>query len=144
VTSRERIRKALNHHEPDRIPIDNNGIVSSIHEVAYQNLLEALGLQEDVVILDPVQRIVLNSEQVLKALGVDTRYLYPQAPPWWEYRENPDGTWKDEFGSTFKRVGYYSDCVLPPLRKTSLIQAFLRDSLLRRDILLIYRGVKDG
>jgi len=68
VTSRERVRKALNHHEPDRIPIDNNGIVSSIHEVAYQNLLVALDLHEDVVILDPVQRIVLNSEQVLDAL----------------------------------------------------------------------------
>ena len=57
MTSRERVRKALDHQEPDRVPIDNNGIVSSIHEVAYQNLLEALDLQEDVVILDPVQRI---------------------------------------------------------------------------------------
>ena len=120
MTSRERVRKALDHQEPDRVPIDNNGIVSSIHEVAYQNLLEALDLQEDVVILDPVQRIVLNSDQVLKALGVDTRYLYPKAPPWWKYRENPDATWKDEFGSTFKRVGYYADCVLPPLKGKSL------------------------
>ncbi|MBA7645209.1 hypothetical protein ES703_52963 [subsurface metagenome] len=89
MTSRERVRKTLDHKEPDRIPIDNNGIVSSIHEVAYQNLLETLGLEEEVVILDPVQRIVLNSEQILKALRVDTRYLYPNAPPWWEYRENP-------------------------------------------------------
>lgn len=120
MISRERVKFALMHQEPDRVPVDNNGIVSSIHEVAYQNLLQCLGLEEDIVILDPVQRIVLNSEEVLNALGVDTRYLYPNAPPWWHYQENEDGTWKDEFGSTFKKVGYYADCVGPPLIGKSL------------------------
>ena len=43
MTSRERVRLALNHEEPDRVPIDNNGIVSSIHEVAYANLLRTSG-----------------------------------------------------------------------------------------------------
>ncbi len=75
---------------PDRVPIDNNGIVSSIHEVTYRNLLHTLGLEERIVILDPVQRIVLNSEEVLKALHVDTRYLYPNAPPCWSYQERID------------------------------------------------------
>lgn len=120
MTSRERVRRALGHQEPDRVPIDNNGIVSSIHEVAYRHLLECLGVQEEVVILDPVQRIVLNSEQILCALQVDTRYLYPNAHEGWTYRENPDGTWTDEFGSIFKKVGYYADCVSPPLRGKSL------------------------
>ena len=54
------------------MPIDCNGIVSSIHEVAYANLLASLGVKEDVVVLDAVQRITLNSESVLTSLGVDT------------------------------------------------------------------------
>jgi hypothetical protein len=46
MTSRERVRTALLHVEPDRVPIDNNGLVSSIHEVAYRSLLERLGRTE--------------------------------------------------------------------------------------------------
>ena len=83
MTPRERVRAALSHAEPDRVPVDNNGLVSSIHEVAYANLLRHLGRTEEVVILDPVQRIVLASEEVMRTLGVDTRYLYPQAPSTW-------------------------------------------------------------
>jgi len=80
MTSRERVRAALEHREPDRIPVDNNGIVSSIHEVAYANLLKHLGYHEEVVVMDAVQRITHNSDAVLQALGVDTRYLYPGGP----------------------------------------------------------------
>lgn len=110
----------MNHQEPDRVPVDSGGIVSSIHEVAYRNLLGTLGIAEEPVILDPVQRIVLNSEAVLEALQVDTRYLYPNAPSHWEYRERPDGTWTDEFGSGFRRTEFYAECVAPPLAGKSL------------------------
>jgi uroporphyrinogen decarboxylase len=122
VTPRERVRLALNHRESDRIPVDNNGIVSSIHEVAYANLLASLGAREKVVVLDAVQRIALNSEAVLTSLGVDTRYVYPNAISSWSYRENPDGTWKDEFGTTYRRVGFYADTVGPALKGKSLAE----------------------
>ena len=122
MTSRERLKTSLDHREPDRVPIDSNGFVSSIHEDAYARLLEELDLEEEPVILDPVQRIALNSEKLLTRLGVDTRYLYPNPPPGWEYRETSDGRWNDEFGSTFKRVGYYADCVLPALKGKRLAE----------------------
>ena len=96
MTPRERVRAALSHKEPDRMPVDNNGFVSSIHEVAYANLLRQLDRREEAVILDPVQRIVLASEEVMKRLGVDTRYLYPQAPSSWRYEEKQDGTWDED------------------------------------------------
>jgi uroporphyrinogen decarboxylase len=122
MTPRERVRVALSHREPDKGPIDNNGIVSSIHEVAYANLLARLGCREDIVVLDAVQRITLNSEAVLQSLGVDTRYLYPNAPASWTYQEKPDGTWKDEFGTTYRRVGFYADNVDPVLRGKSFAE----------------------
>jgi len=122
MTPRERVRRALDHQEPDRVPIDCNGIVSSIHEVAYADLLAAIGIREEVVILDAVQRIALHSEAVLASLGVDTRYLYPNAISSWSYRENPDGTWKDEWGTTYRRVGFYADTVGTPLKGKSLAE----------------------
>jgi uroporphyrinogen decarboxylase len=119
MTSRERVRQALAFNEPDRVPIDNNGIASSIHEAAYQNLLHHLGWSEPIVILDPVQRITLASEQILETLGVDTRYLYPNAPAGWEYREDERGCWRDEFGAVYQRIGFYAECVAPPLKGQS-------------------------
>ena len=79
MTPRERVRLALNHKLPDRVPIDNNSIISGIREVANANHLERLGVQENVA-LQAEQRITLNSEMVQKSLGVNTRYLYPSTP----------------------------------------------------------------
>jgi uroporphyrinogen decarboxylase len=120
MTPRERVRTALNHGEPDRVPIDSGGIVSSIHEEAYAALVRYLGREEKPPILDAVQRIVLASEEVMTELGVDTRYLYPAAPAGWQYREDADGCWKDEFGVTYKRVGFYADCFIPALKGADL------------------------
>ena len=91
-----------------------------MHETAYAALLVYLGREEKPPILDPVQRIVLASEEVLRELGVDTRYLYPEAPAGWKYQEDTEGCWRDEFGVTYKRVGFYADCVGPALRGADL------------------------
>ncbi len=122
MTPRDRVRVALSHQEPDRVPIDNNGLVSSIHETAYANLLAHQGSREEIELLDPVQRIALNSEPVLRSLGVDTRCLYPRAPGSWRYVEGEDGTWADEFGTLYKRVGLYADAVKPVLRGRSFAE----------------------
>ena len=130
MTPRERVHTALQHKEPDQVPIDSNGIVSSIHETAYAALVRYLGREEQPVILDAVQRIVLASEEVLQELGVDTRYLYPKPPAGWRYQEDAEGYWKDEFGVTYKRVGFYADCVAPPLR-AARSTGRLRDKIAR-------------
>lgn len=40
MNSRERLLKALDHQEPDRVPLDLGSTqVSGIHVVAYQNLI---------------------------------------------------------------------------------------------------------
>jgi uroporphyrinogen decarboxylase len=58
MNSRERVIKALNFEEPDRIPVDWGMItVSGIHEAAYRNLLLHLGLDRPITITDPVQRL---------------------------------------------------------------------------------------
>ena len=47
LTPRERVSLALNHEEPDRIPIDLGGFQTGIHRVAYQDLIAHLGLEEE-------------------------------------------------------------------------------------------------
>ncbi len=80
MTSRERLVTALNHEEPDRVPIDLGGFQTGIHRLPYLQLLEHLGIQDDLAILDPVQQLARPCEAVLERLHVDTRYLVAGAP----------------------------------------------------------------
>lgn len=120
MTGRERIRKALNHIEADRVPIDNGGVVSGMHEVAYRNLLDYLDMEDEITIYDPVQRLALVKNEVLDMLGVDTRYIFANPPSFWEWEEKEDGAWVDEFGTGYERSDLYSDFIHPVLQNASL------------------------
>lgn len=119
MTSRERVHAAITFREPDRVPIDHGGVVTGMHEVAYRNLLDHLGIQDQIVIYDGVQRLARVCDRVLDLLGVDTRYLLASPPSFWRYRENPDGSWVDEFGTGYERSEYYCDYLHPVLAKAT-------------------------
>jgi len=73
ITPRKRILLALEHAEPDRVPSDIGGITCGIHRDAYKNLLDYLGIKEEIKIIDPVQQIVETSEEILEYFNIDTR-----------------------------------------------------------------------
>lgn len=105
MTSRERVIKAINHQEADRVPIDLGGFQTGIHKNAYKDLLDYLGLEEEIVILDPVQQLAKPSEEVLKRFKIDTRYICAHGPDSFkggiEKNERNGRLWhdlKDEFG----------------------------------------------
>ncbi len=117
---RERIKKAVNHEEPDRLPVDNGGVVSGMHEVAYRNLLDHLEMEDNITIYDPVQRLAVVKDEVLDLLGVDTRYIFANTPSFWKFEENQDGSWIDEFGTGYRRSEFYCDYMYPVLRNATL------------------------
>jgi len=105
MTSRERVLTALDHREPDQVPIDLGGNQTGIHKNAYQALLMHLGLEEDLTIMDAVQQLAEPSEDVLERLHVDTRYIAAGAAGDWtggiEVHERNGRKWhdlRDEFG----------------------------------------------
>jgi uroporphyrinogen decarboxylase len=74
---RERVMLALNHKEPDRIPIDLGAtIVSSIAKKSYVELKQYLGLPvEEIKMLDYVQQLPYVDEALLQRFGVDFRLV---------------------------------------------------------------------
>jgi len=74
MTSRERVLAALNHVEPDRIPVDLGGHRSSgIAALAYHRLRRHLELPEKTVrVYDMVQQLAIVDEDVLDLFGIDT------------------------------------------------------------------------
>lgn len=73
MTSRERVLAALNHVEPDRVPIDLSGHRSSgIAAIAYPKLREHLGLPaKPVRVYDVIQQLAVVDNDVLDRFGVD-------------------------------------------------------------------------
>ncbi len=105
MTSRERVLKALNHEEPDRVPIDLGGNQTGIHKFAYRALIDHLGIHDNLTIMDAVQQLAEPCEAVLERLHVDTRYLSAGAAADWKggikRNERNGRIWhdlKDEFG----------------------------------------------
>ncbi|MCX6631025.1 MAG: hypothetical protein NTW28_25715 [Candidatus Solibacter sp.] len=97
MTSRERILAALNHREPDRVPLDFSGHRSSgIAPLAYLLLRRALGLKEvPLRVYDPIQQLAIVDEDVLDLLGVDTVELgrgFALSDADWADWVLPDGT----------------------------------------------------
>lgn len=73
MNSRERIISAINHRQPDRIPIDLGATPSSgLSVVAYQNLLKYLGKTHlKTHVYDVIQEVAQPEMELLDHFGVD-------------------------------------------------------------------------
>lgn len=81
MNSRERILTALDHREPDRVPIDIGSCgPTAIHVNAYASLLAHLGITEKFGLWDLVGQLAQPSEHVLELLGADVRGIRVGGP----------------------------------------------------------------
>jgi uroporphyrinogen decarboxylase len=138
---------ALNHREPDRVPIDFGGHRSSgIAAIAYRKLRDALGLDvRPIRVYDPIQQLAIVDEDVLDRFGVDTIELgrgfaqedehwsdwtlpdgSPCQMPRWAAPEREEGQWvlKAESGRVLGRMPdgaiYFEQCYWPFLEEDDL------------------------
>ena len=73
MKSKEIVKKALNHQEPDRIPVDlGGGPTSGIHVSTIENLRNYYGLEKRTVkAYEPFQMLGIVENDLAEALGVD-------------------------------------------------------------------------
>ena len=78
MTSRERLDAALNHRQPDRIPVDFNGTaVTGMHVKCVIGLREHYGLQKRLVkVHEPYQMLGWIDDDLQQALGIDVEGVY--------------------------------------------------------------------
>lgn len=78
MTSRKRVKKAINHQETDRIPLDLGSTqVTGIQPSPYAKLRKALDLKDKPVkIIDPFQILAEVELEVREKLGIDTIGLW--------------------------------------------------------------------
>jgi len=80
MNSRQRVLRAINHQEPDRVPIDLNGTrVSGIAAAAYHRLKQRLGIRTPTRVFDLYQMLAEVEQPILDRFGVDVVGLYRPA-----------------------------------------------------------------
>lgn len=102
MTPRERVLAALDHREPDRVPLDLGGGESTLNIDVYRALLRDLQLSEEILCLD--HGIACPSEPVLRRFQIDTRYIYPTLT---KINPNPPAEQTDVWHVKRKLIGYY-------------------------------------
>lgn len=107
MTSRERVLTALDHREPDRVPIDLAGThVTGISRIAYESVRAHLGMpSHEPEWQDIIQQTVIPADDFLDRFQVDTRGLFPLTSHNWNVLEKlEDGgevwIYHDEWGMT--------------------------------------------
>jgi uroporphyrinogen decarboxylase len=93
LTSRERILKAVQHEETDRVPIDLGGTdCSTIAIGPYRKLCEHLGIDaRPYQIVDISQQIAIVDDRVADSLGTDAKVIW-HLPDQWRDGQAYDGT----------------------------------------------------
>ena len=81
MNSRERVEMALNHQEPDRVPLDlGAGFQTGMHAQSVYKLRQALGLDEPgtpVKVIEPYQGLGEIKPDLLEAVGGDVVGVNP-------------------------------------------------------------------
>lgn len=99
-TSRERILAALNHKEPDRVPVDFGGMRSTgIMAIAYNKLKNYLGIKTGATkVYDLMQQLAEVEPEILEITGADVVQMHRLKPSFgisikeWKKGELPDGS----------------------------------------------------
>jgi hypothetical protein len=79
MTSRERVRRALSHQEPDRVPVDLGGTaVTGIHVSCVAALRDHYGLEKrPVTVHEPFQMLGWVDDDLKAAMGIDVEGVLP-------------------------------------------------------------------
>jgi uroporphyrinogen decarboxylase len=115
MTGRERLQAALNHCEPDRVPLDIGGsYATGINTLAYRRLKAHLGLRSPTRVASQRSDIAQVEDSVRTRLGIDTYPLLPGVPDGSVVQLSPD-SYLDEWGVVRRRArgGHYYVAAAP-------------------------------
>lgn len=128
MTPRERVWAAVNHQEPDRVPLDiGGGSSTGVVVEGYERLKEYLGISGQPREMNKIFRVALADESVMQRLGSDCRPLGLRPPANWTPPPAEPGTFIDLWGITWRQAQYGDGCYYWELARNPLAEASIED-----------------
>jgi uroporphyrinogen decarboxylase len=123
MTSRERVLRAYNHKEPDRVPICIGGVAQKLSKKAYYAVKEHIGIRdvyEKESIVDELDNVVYYHPGFLEYFRTDFREVHIRRLP--PVKRFEDGSWEHELGIRMKHSsnGETVNFVSHPLREADI------------------------
>ena len=119
MNSRERTLAALNHQEPDRVPLDFGGRHTTLHLYAHESLMQYLGLNGPKPPIRSYHTYLVEPDpQLLSRFERVTAIFFPKPPSSYVFGIDPETTtYFDEWGTKYYMPpnGYYFDMAGVPL-----------------------------
>lgn len=110
MTSRERVLTALDHREPDRVPVFN-----TITPELARSLAEHLDVQNYTLADSPLSQNRISFHELLTRCGNDVVGVGACAPDSAATRYLGGGIYEDEWSISYRKIGYYAEQVDYPL-----------------------------
>ncbi len=122
LTPRQRVSAALEHREPDKVPLDLGGTLATIlTREANARLRDFLGLPEEVpLVAEMMCNTVRPSEDLLQRYQSDVRPIYLSDPTTGKMDFEALDRFRDAYGVLWRKASYYYDAVERPLREGTL------------------------
>ena len=121
MNSRERVITAINHREPDRVPVD---MVLTID--VYRDMKKVLNMDylPDTPRMGRWTEVQMPIEMI-NALGIDMYYVSPRSGVSVHTKNFEDGSFTDEWGCYWKKTAidgghFYFELVTPPLANATI------------------------
>jgi len=120
LSPRERMRMALDHREPDRVPLDLGSFVSTIETYPFDELKRYMrkNWETKCFLRDHVE----IPEELLRLWQIDTRYIRIKPPSNFKAKIEADNSYVDEWGTRWKKPAgsLYWDPVEHPLKHAAI------------------------
>jgi len=123
MTSRDRVLTALNHEEPDRVPLFMGATgATSMLTPLYEKFKQRFGISSPTKFLNPFGQQVMIDERIRDALGGNGQPILPGPAISTLAKKVSDNCLIDSMGTTWKRQpgNIYFDIVVNPLRHATI------------------------
>jgi uroporphyrinogen decarboxylase len=120
LTSRERVKLALNHQEPDKVPFALGGTAQKLPNKVVEHLLQMYQITDKPQMVMAGYNKMLYSIPLMKKLDVDIAYLYLNASTGFSKYDGLENKNIDEWGLTRERLDGFTNLGGSPLGEAEI------------------------
>lgn len=143
MTSRERVLMALNHQEPDRVPIDIGSSANNFTAGLFQALKKHFGILSPDIVPRPDESAPFYNDDLIQALGGDFRHVFIMPSQKVDYGRQPDGTVRNDWGIVKRLVNGMNQQCANPLADAQSVEDILRYDWPDPDEACRFEGIRE-